>query len=223
MAEDPHPLFAAGLEAYEFFCSKCHGKDMVNPGTASFDLRKFPLDDKTRFYDSVRDGKGDMPAWGDVIYPEELDALWVYVATRGGTAPLPEEQSALPSDAPHTVAEGKLTACLTRNAGVLSGRRHEGGTGFDYRLSAALAKGLGLDLSVVWTEGEQEEDSDPVKETYALLSHSLCDMVPGVPLYQNAVGAPPSDRGALPRWLDMPTTWDPHRQVALDPTAATHA
>lgn len=88
--EDPHPQFEAGLEAYEFFCSKCHGKDMVNPGTSSYDLRRFPVDEKKRFYSSVQSGRGAMPAWGDVIYPEEMDALWVYVATRGGTEPFPE-------------------------------------------------------------------------------------------------------------------------------------
>ncbi len=90
-AQDAHPELDAGLEAYEFFCSKCHGKDMVNPGTSSFDLRTFPQDDKDRFVTSVMDGRGAMPAWGDVIYPEELEALWVYVATRGGTVPFPED------------------------------------------------------------------------------------------------------------------------------------
>ena len=68
---------------YDQFCAHCHGKHMVNPGTSSFDLRTFPKDQKDRFYDSVKNGRGDMPAWGDVLYPEELDLLWHYVKSRG--------------------------------------------------------------------------------------------------------------------------------------------
>lgn len=92
VSEEPHPLLQDGLKAYEFFCSKCHGKDMVNPGTSSYDLRKWPQDNKLGFETSVLKGKGSMPAWGDVIYPEELEALWVYVATRGGTEPFPDTE-----------------------------------------------------------------------------------------------------------------------------------
>ncbi len=93
IAEDAHPLLSEGLKAYEFFCSKCHGKDMVNPGTSSYDLRKWPVTNKVGFVSSVVNGKGNMPAWGDVIYPEELEALWVYVATRGGTKPFPDSET----------------------------------------------------------------------------------------------------------------------------------
>ena len=46
---------------------------------------------KDAFYNSVKNGKGDMPAWGDVLFPEELDAIWVYVATRAGQEPMPEQ------------------------------------------------------------------------------------------------------------------------------------
>jgi len=79
-----------GRSTYKQFCAHCHGIDMKNPGTSSYDLRKWPVDRKDEFYDSVKNGKGDMPAWGDVLYPEELDAIWLYVATRGGTEPLPD-------------------------------------------------------------------------------------------------------------------------------------
>ena len=231
MAGDRDPKLDAGIEAYDFFCSKCHGKDMVNPGTSSFDLRKFPRDQKERFYNSVSKGKGDMPAWGDVIYPEELDALWVYVSTRGGKEPVPEaKHSSLSVDPGTLVADGHLTACLARNAGVISGRRAEGGVGFDYRVSETLAKALGLDLSVVWYESEQDEESDPVRETYAMLSAGLCDMVSSHPLYANAVGTPPAKTAALPRWFGMPTEYDPSSKgliakrlpfVPLKPVAVT--
>ena len=230
-ADEPHPLFPAGLEAYEFFCSKCHGKDMVNSGVSSFDLRKFPVDQKERFYASVQNGRGSMPAWGDVIYPEELDALWVYVATRGGTQPFPEQdQSGIPFNQKTLVKEGTLTACLSRNAGALSGLRSAGGTGFDYRVSETLSKALNLDLDIVWIENEVAEESNPVHETYAMLAYGLCDIVPSHPLYARAVGEPPTDKSALPRWLGMPEDYDAETQrpipahlphVSLKPVAVT--
>lgn len=85
-------LVEEGRKAYKQFCSHCHGLEMVNPGTSSFDLRKWPRDQRDDFVVVVSAGRGDMPAWGDVLYPEEIDALWAYVATRGGTEPLPEEE-----------------------------------------------------------------------------------------------------------------------------------
>jgi len=69
-----------------------------------------------------------MPAWGDIVVDDELEALWVYVATRGGKQPLPDEAAALPAP-PQTLTEGRLTVCLARNGGALSGWRHDGGSG----------------------------------------------------------------------------------------------
>lgn len=86
-------LLSKGASTYKQFCSHCHGIDMKNPGTSSYDLRKWPTDQKQRFYESVTNGRGDMPAWGDVLFPEELDAIWLYVATRGGKEPVPQDTS----------------------------------------------------------------------------------------------------------------------------------
>lgn len=82
--------FNLGVKTYKQFCSHCHGLNMVNPGTASYDLRKWPQDRKDGFVTSVMNGRGDMPAWGDILLPEEVEALWRYVATRGGKEPFPE-------------------------------------------------------------------------------------------------------------------------------------
>lgn len=218
--EDSNPQIEAGLEAYEFFCAKCHGKDMVNAGVSSYDLRKFPLDQKDRFYKSVKEGRGAMPAWGDVIFPEELDALWIYVATRGGKMPMPEETTLINQESSYIpgkdlVNEGYLTTCLARNAGAISGLRSKGGIGIDYRVSQALATHLGLNLKVEWFEGEVEEDSDPVLQTYAMLSYPLCDLVLSHPLFEPSIGKPPTTAAALPRWYGMPTELDAvtHRRV----------
>src|SRR5215831_6471057 len=48
-------------------CSHCHGPNMVNSGTITPDLRRFP-DDEPRFAITVKQGKnGRMPPWGDVL------------------------------------------------------------------------------------------------------------------------------------------------------------
>ena len=81
----PPELATQGKSLYRQLCSNCHGVNMVNAGTSSFDLRKFPQDDKTRFVNSVMHGKNAMPAWGDLVKPEEIEAIWAYVLTGGKT------------------------------------------------------------------------------------------------------------------------------------------
>jgi mono/diheme cytochrome c family protein len=75
--------FDKGAELFGAICSHCHGPHMVNPGTISFDLRKFPHDDQARFFNSVRNGKNNMPPWKDVLKPDEIEAIWAYVRTGG--------------------------------------------------------------------------------------------------------------------------------------------
>ena len=78
--------FDKGAQLFAQICSHCHGPHMVNPGNASFDLRKFPHDDRERFFNSVRNGKKAMPPWKDILHPDEIEAVWAYVRT-GGVKP----------------------------------------------------------------------------------------------------------------------------------------
>jgi mono/diheme cytochrome c family protein len=80
-AQSPPPV-EAGAQIYAVNCSPCHGTRMQDAESA-FDLRKFPRDQRERFVNSIVRGKNQMPAWGDMFKPDELDALWAYV-TRGG-------------------------------------------------------------------------------------------------------------------------------------------
>ena len=83
-AQEPPPALAVqGKKLFTQLCSHCHGVDMVNPGNVSFDLRKFPQDDKARFVNSVTHGKNAMPAWGDILQPDEFEAIWAYILTGG--------------------------------------------------------------------------------------------------------------------------------------------
>jgi len=80
----PSPaLVQEGAELFGQICSHCHGIHMVNPGNSSFDLRKFPHDQRYRFFNSVTHGKGNMPPWGDILKTDEIEAIWAYVRTGG--------------------------------------------------------------------------------------------------------------------------------------------
>lgn len=63
-------------------CSHCHGPNMVNPGTVTPDLRRFP-DDRERFFITVKQGKnGRMPPWGDLLSDDQIADLWAYISSR---------------------------------------------------------------------------------------------------------------------------------------------
>ena len=68
----------AGSEVYATYCTPCHGAQMQYPG-GSFDLRTFPPAQFARFEAAVVKGKNNMPPWGEVLQPGELEALWAYV------------------------------------------------------------------------------------------------------------------------------------------------
>jgi mono/diheme cytochrome c family protein len=84
--EKPPPTkaeFEQGAQLFSQICSHCHGPQMVNPGNWSFDLRKFPHNDRARFFNSVMNGKNAMPPWKDILKPDEIEAIWAYVRTGG--------------------------------------------------------------------------------------------------------------------------------------------
>ena len=76
-------LAKQGKRLYALVCARCHGLNMALTGESTFNLREFPLDQKERFVESVTKGKRAMPAWGGMVSPEEIEALWAYVNTRG--------------------------------------------------------------------------------------------------------------------------------------------
>jgi len=78
-AQDVSPeRIRAGAAIFSRNCSPCHGTRMQSPESA-FDLRKFPPDQHERFVSSVTRGKDQMPPWGDMLNPEEVESLWAYV------------------------------------------------------------------------------------------------------------------------------------------------
>lgn len=67
-----------GAEIYALNCSPCHGPRLYGEESA-FDLRTFPRDGRERFITSVTRGRNQMPPWGELLKPEEIEALWAYV------------------------------------------------------------------------------------------------------------------------------------------------
>ncbi|MDE1934675.1 MAG: cytochrome c [Bradyrhizobium sp.] len=73
-----------GKAIFAEHCSHCHGFNMVNAGTITPDLRKFP-DDRQRFVNTVKHGKNNrMPPWGDILKDDDIANLWAYVSSRRG-------------------------------------------------------------------------------------------------------------------------------------------
>ena len=69
-----------GAEIYALNCSPCHGPRLYGEESA-FDLRTFPRDQRQRFITSVANGRNQMPPWGALLKPEDIEALWAYVLT----------------------------------------------------------------------------------------------------------------------------------------------
>ena len=67
-----------GSEIFAQNCEPCHGPRMVDPQGA-FDLRTFPVNEHSRFFNSVTKGKNNMPPWGDLFETADIEALWADV------------------------------------------------------------------------------------------------------------------------------------------------
>jgi mono/diheme cytochrome c family protein len=76
--EFPADRVKTGREIYSQTCAPCHGPRMEDP-QVPMDLRKFPSAEKSRFVESVTKGKSQMPPFGGLFKPEEIEALWAYV------------------------------------------------------------------------------------------------------------------------------------------------
>lgn len=70
----------AGAMTYDAYCSACHGVELNNtaPGV-TFDLRRLRTDERSRFVNSVLNGKNQMPPWRGVLDMAQIDAIWTYI------------------------------------------------------------------------------------------------------------------------------------------------
>lgn len=86
-ARFPADEIERGHAQFDRTCAQCHGRNMVNSGTTVYDLRRFPVDQRERFFSSVSNGKGNMPSFKDALSVEQMELLWAYVGSRGGKEP----------------------------------------------------------------------------------------------------------------------------------------
>jgi mono/diheme cytochrome c family protein len=77
----PQSAVDAGRDVYTEHCASCHGERLNATGAAP-DLKLLRADQKTRFDEMVRNGKGQMPAWEGMISDEEIGQIWAYVRSR---------------------------------------------------------------------------------------------------------------------------------------------
>jgi mono/diheme cytochrome c family protein len=74
----PPEQIKTGAEVFATNCVPCHGERMADP--TLFNLREFPKDQRSRFINSVSNGKNAMPPWRGQLKPDDIEALWSYVA-----------------------------------------------------------------------------------------------------------------------------------------------
>ena len=67
-----------GERLFDENCAGCHGERISNPNEL-FDLKELRKDERARFDKSVREGKGQMPAWEGTFTDEQFDAIWTYI------------------------------------------------------------------------------------------------------------------------------------------------
>ena len=71
---------AAGAAVYADYCSHCHGEQLQNTsGGVTFDLRRLRPDERSRFVNSVLNGKSQMPPWRGVLSLEQIEFIWMYI------------------------------------------------------------------------------------------------------------------------------------------------
>jgi cytochrome c55X len=76
---DTPPSAERGRQLYNSYCARCHGLNMVAASSAFFDLRTLAPGEKERFERSVNQGLRAMPAWGSILKPADVQALWLFV------------------------------------------------------------------------------------------------------------------------------------------------
>jgi mono/diheme cytochrome c family protein len=79
LAADPAKA-EAGAMTYDAYCASCHGAELNNTASGvTFDLRRLRADERSRFDNSVLNGKNQMPPWRGVLDMEQIDAIWTYI------------------------------------------------------------------------------------------------------------------------------------------------
>jgi len=69
---------AKGEQTFSDYCSTCHGDNLISSGQIP-DLRRLKAADRSRFENTVINGKNQMPPWKGMLTDEEIDQVWSYI------------------------------------------------------------------------------------------------------------------------------------------------
>ena len=203
-----------GRSAYTLYCLKCHGPNMVNSGAQSYDLRKFPADQKQRFVTSVKKGKRSMPAWGDILSDEQIekDAMGLCDDPRKMTwsakCQILEHVSQLQArscwgqvrrlSVRPLRAKTRLLFVWKKTARHFPISSNPAGADSIWLLPRPSPRDLAARSPCNGNEAEDDDENSPVLEVNALLSAGKCDLVGGYPLFGAALSDPQFRTWPLP-------------------------
>jgi mono/diheme cytochrome c family protein len=100
-----------GWRQYSVHCARCHGQDALpNPVAANLRVSMAPggpAADKATFIKVVRDGRPErgMPAFGDVMTPEQIEAVYAYLKGRAEKR-IPAGRPKEPAEQPKQESKG---------------------------------------------------------------------------------------------------------------------
>jgi len=98
-AQDGKPFAAEqigkGSALYETHCQTCHGTAPRQPGVGQGPAQ-ISREDHARFVDTVTYGVRNMPPWGDLLKPDDVEALWAYVRRWGNEEVIDSRSQFLP-------------------------------------------------------------------------------------------------------------------------------
>ena len=69
---------AAGEQTFSEYCSTCHGDNLISSGQIP-DLRRLKATDRSRFENTVINGKNQMPPWKGALNEQQIDTIWSYI------------------------------------------------------------------------------------------------------------------------------------------------
>ena len=75
------PAVTEGAQTYAANCAECHGENMVSGG-AIIDIKQLGPNEKNRYLNIMREGKGQMPSYVGTLSDEQIENLWAYVRSK---------------------------------------------------------------------------------------------------------------------------------------------
>lgn len=109
-AEDNPAEVEAGATVFAANCAGCHGDDGMGSSVGRSLIDIAEQGERSRHFLSVSGGRGGMPAWGEQLSVEEIDAALSYVRLTFVSEPAATQEEATPELLAETGVESPLVA-----------------------------------------------------------------------------------------------------------------